>query len=78
MLVQGKPMLSKAMLEWPSASTSEPDRETGTASTALESPRAESERSQSHGDPMDAQAYAPTLSPTFDALWRDRIEGSRN
>jgi hypothetical protein len=71
---QGKPMLSKAMLEWPSASTSEPDGDTDTASAAAPvSPRAES-----HGDPMDAQAYAPTLSPTFDARWRDRIEGSRN
>jgi len=26
---------------------------------------------------MNAQAYAPADSQTFEALWRDRIEGSR-
>jgi hypothetical protein len=46
-------------------------------SQRAESQRAESQRAESHGDPMDAQAYAPAVSPTFEALWRDRIEGSR-
>lgn len=64
---EGKPMLSKTMLEWPSeAAAPQPDTKKDAASAAPES----------HGDPMDAQAYAPD-SATFEALWRDRIEGSR-
>jgi hypothetical protein len=85
---EGKPMLSKAMLEWPAESAAQPDTKADTASVApasrraesqrAESQRAESQRAESHGDPMDAQAYAPADSQTFEALWRDRIEGSRH
>jgi len=79
---EGKPMLSKAMLEWPAESAAQPDTKADTASVAPErrrpeSQHAESLHAESHGDPMDAQAYAPAVSPTFEALWRDRIEGSR-
>jgi hypothetical protein len=85
---EGKPMLSKAMLEWPTESAAQPDTKADTASVApasrraesqrAENQRAESQRAESHGDPMDAQAYAPADSQTFEALWRDRIEGSRH
>jgi hypothetical protein len=68
---EGKPMLSKALLEWPAESAALPDAKADSASGA------ENPRSESHGDPMDAQAYAPPDSPTFEALWRDRIEGAR-
>ena len=124
---EGKPMLSRAMLEWPAESAAQPDTRADAASVAperrrpesqraeseraesqraesqraesqraesqradsqraesqraesqrAESQRAESQRAESHGDPMDAQAYAPADSQTFEALWRDRIEGSR-
>jgi hypothetical protein len=75
---EGKPMLSKAMLEWPAESAAQSDVKADTANVARESRNVESQRGlESHGDPMDAQAYAPTVSLTFDALWRDRIEGSR-
>jgi hypothetical protein len=79
---EGKPMLSKALLEWPAESAGQPDTKADTASVAPErhrpeSQRSESQRAESHGDPMDAQAYAPADSQTFEALWRDRIEGSR-
>jgi hypothetical protein len=84
---EGKPMLSKAMLGWPAESAAQPDIKADTANVAaeshgvesqrLESRRLESQRLESHGDPMDAQAYAPAASLTFEALWRDRIEGSR-
>ncbi|MBV9456202.1 MAG: hypothetical protein JO141_01610 [Bradyrhizobium sp.] len=74
---EGKPMLSKAMLEWPAENAEPSDVEAATAHVAPESQRLESQRLESHGDPMDAQAYAPAVSPTFEALWRDRIEGSR-
>ena len=93
---EGKPMLSRALLEWPSERAALPDIKADSESAApairrekrhAESPHAESLRSESlhseslhsesHGDPMDAQAYAPADSTTFEALWRDRIEGSR-
>jgi hypothetical protein len=89
---EGKPMLSRAMLEWPAESAAQPDTKADAASVAperrrtesqraesqrAENQRAESQRAESHGDPMDAQAYAPADSQTFEALWRDRIEGSR-
>ena len=63
---EGKPMLSKAMLEWPAKAAAQPALKAESASAAPES----------HGDPMDAQAYAPD-STTFESLWRDRIESSR-
>lgn len=61
---EGKPMLSKSLLEWPARATAAPD------------PR----RELAHDPPvkaddaLDAQAYAPNDSATFDALWQDRIE----
>lgn len=83
---EGKPMLSRAMLEWPAERAAQPDIRADTKSAApesrrtesrrAESQRSESRRPESHGDPMDAQAYAPADSSTFEALWRDRIEGS--
>ena len=84
---EGKPMLSRAMLEWPAKSAAQPDTKADAVSVApanrhsesqrAESQRAESQRVESHGDPMNAQAYAPADSQTFEALWRDRIESSR-
>jgi hypothetical protein len=74
---EGKPMLSKALLEWPAESAALPDAGADTASVVPERRHPEIQRSESHGDPMDAQAYAPADTPTFEALWRDRIEGSR-
>ena len=56
-------MLSKSMLEWPTpAKTAKAGRELA----RVPEPKA--------GDPLDAQAYVPDESATFDALWRDRIE----
>jgi hypothetical protein len=64
---EGKPMLSKSMLEWPAETPAQPDPDKGSASAPPEK----------HGNPLDAQAYAPADSVTFEALWRDRIEGNR-
>jgi hypothetical protein len=61
---EGKPMLSKSMLEWPTP-----------AETAPKSRRELARVPEGNAsDPLDAQAYAPNESATFDALWRDRIE----
>jgi len=62
---EGKPMLSKSLLEWPAhspAQATDPNE-------ALASATAEK-----HRDPMDAQARVPDDTGTFEALWRDRIE----
>jgi len=58
---EGKPMLPKSSLEWPAQTAARPD--SGSQPAAAE---------RSH--PLDAQAWAPTASDTFDAIWRDRIE----
>ena len=61
---EGKPMLSKSLLEWPAETPAQPDSDRELASAP----------SEKHRDPMDAQARAPDDSDTFEALWRDRIE----
>jgi len=61
---QGKPMLSKSLLEWPARGSAQPDTDREVASVPSREP----------ADPMDAQASVPDLPPTFDALWRARIE----
>jgi hypothetical protein len=63
---EGKPMLSRAMLEWPANATAQPDSNAELASAP-----------PARRDPMNAQARELDDSNTFDALWRDRIEGSR-
>lgn len=60
---EGKPMLSKSLLEWPARAEAAPDSEREPARLP----------EQKASDPLDAEAYAPKESTTFDALWRDRI-----
>jgi hypothetical protein len=59
---EGKPMLAKSSLEWPAETAAEPDS-TGEVASAP----------QRKSNPLDAEAYAPNDSTTFEALWRDRI-----
>jgi hypothetical protein len=59
---EGKPMLSKSLLEWPARAAVQPNS-TAEAASALRK-----------SNPLDAEAYAPDDSTTFEALWRDRIE----
>jgi hypothetical protein len=61
---KGKPMLSKALLEWPAQTAAQPARGAEIASV----------RSQTYRDPLDAQASASGDSATFEARWQDRIE----
>jgi len=61
---EGKPMLSKSLLEWP-------DQRSARADSSSEASGAVQDKG---GDPLDAQAWAPAASDTFDAMWRDRIE----
>ena len=61
---EGKPMLSKSLLEWPAQTSARADSGSGTASPAA----------KKAGDPLNAEARAPAPSHTFEALWRERIE----
>ena len=54
---EGKPMLSKSLLEWPKEDSGSED-----VSSA-----------RTTNDPLDAQASAPKALETFDARWRARI-----
>lgn len=62
---QGKPMLSKSLLEWPAEASASPPSGHELAS----------ETSAQHGNPLDAQDSVPVPddSATFDALWQSRI-----
>jgi hypothetical protein len=60
---EGKPMLSKSLLEWPAQTSAPPVANAEPASAVTEK----------RSDPLDAQAWAPP-SDTFEALWRERIE----
>jgi len=59
---EGKPMLSKSLLEWPKGAFAQPvsNREE-VQSVVTEKP----------GDPLDAQARAPD---SFEARWRERVK----
>ncbi|MBI5265051.1 MAG: hypothetical protein HY852_24925 [Bradyrhizobium sp.] len=59
---EGKPMLSKALLEWPQRTSAQPDSG-GKIMIAKEKP----------GNASDAQAWAPQDNDTFEARWRARV-----
>jgi hypothetical protein len=60
---EGKPMLSKSLLEWPKEASAQPVSEKATSIVT-----------QTPGDPLDAQARALKDSDTFEALWRERVK----
>jgi hypothetical protein len=60
---EGKPMLSKSLLEWPKASSAQPVSNRKVQSLVTEKP----------GDPLDAQARAPEDYDSFEARWRERV-----
>ncbi|WP_247513953.1 hypothetical protein [Bradyrhizobium sp. 157] len=62
---EGKPMLSKSLLEWPKGAFAQPvsNREE-VQSVVREKP----------GDPLDAQARALKDSDTFEARWLERVK----
>ena len=62
---EGKPMLSKSLLEWPKRALAQPvsDRE--------EIPSVVTEKA---ADPLDAQARALEGPDSFEARWRERVK----
>jgi hypothetical protein len=60
---EGKPTLSKSLLEWPKQASAQPVSAEVT-SALTEKP----------GNPLESQAWAPKDSDTFEARWRARVE----
>jgi len=61
---EGKPMLSKSLLEWPKEASAQPISNREVTSVATEKPE----------NPLDAQAWAPKDSDSFEARWRERVK----
>jgi hypothetical protein len=57
---EGKPMLSKSLLEWPAQASAQPNSD-GEPTSVLP---------EKSGNPLDSQARAPNDSDTFETRWR--------
>ena len=60
---EGKPMLSKSLLEWPKQASAQLDPKGELANVFTDKPN----------DPLNSQAWASTGSDSFEARWRDRV-----
>jgi hypothetical protein len=60
---EGKPLLSKSLLEWPK-DAAQPVSNREVTSVVIEKP----------GNPLDAQAWVMKDSDTFEARWRERVK----
>jgi hypothetical protein len=61
---EGKPMISKSLLEWPKEASAQPVSNQETTSVVTEKP----------GNPLDSQARALKDSDTFETRWRERVK----
>jgi hypothetical protein len=60
---EGKPLVSKSLLEWPK-DAAQPVSNREVTSVVTEKP----------GNPLDAQAWVMKDSDTFEARWRERVK----
>jgi hypothetical protein len=60
---EGKPMLSKSLLEWPKQASAQLDSKGELSSVLAYKPN----------DPLNSQVWASTDSDSFEARWRDRV-----
>jgi hypothetical protein len=61
---EGKPLLSKSLLEWPKEASAQRVSNGKVTSVVTQKP----------GNPLDAQAGALNESDTFEARWRERVD----
>jgi hypothetical protein len=61
---EGKPMLSKSLLEWPKVASAQRVSNEKVKSVVMQKP----------ANPLDAQARALQDSDTFEARWRERVD----
>src|ERR1700687_4398086 len=64
---EGKPMLSKSLLEWPTEASAQPTHASAQPNSDREPASVPPENP---GNPLDSQAWAPDDSDTFEARWR--------
>jgi hypothetical protein len=69
---EGKPMLSKSLLEWPHEASAQPVSEREVASVSKK--EVASVVKEKPGNPLDSQARALKDSDTFEARWRERVK----
>src|ERR1700704_6948334 len=61
---EGKPMLSKALLEWPKEASAQPFSNGKVTGVVTQRP----------GNPLDAQARTLKDADTFEVRWRERVD----
>jgi len=61
---EGKPMLSKSLLEWPKEEASAQPVSNGEVTSVV---------TEKPGNPLDSQAWALKDSDTFEGRWRERV-----
>jgi|SRR5882724_2744849 len=61
---EGKPLLSKSLLEWPKEASAQPVSNGKVTSVVTQKP----------DNPLDAQARTLNDSDTFEARWRERVD----
>jgi hypothetical protein len=61
---EGKPMLSKSLLEWSKEASAHPVSKAEATTIVTEKP----------GNPLDSQARALKDADTFEARWRERVK----
>ena len=66
---EGKPMLSKSMLEWRKEASARP-----VSNRKVKSIVTEKVVTEKPGHPLDARAWVPNDPDTFEARWRERVE----
>jgi hypothetical protein len=62
---EGKPMLSKSLLEWPAQASAQPN-----SGRELSNRELTGVLPEKTSDPLDSQAWAPNESDTFETRWR--------
>jgi hypothetical protein len=62
---EGKPMLSKSLLEWPAQASAQPNSDRELSDGELKGVLPEKP-----SNPLDSQAWAPGDSDTFETRWR--------
>jgi hypothetical protein len=72
---EGKPMLSKALLEWPARAAAQPNSDRELSNRKLSNGELSHREltgvlTEKPGDPLDSQAFAPDDSDTFETRWR--------
>jgi len=69
---EGKPMLSKSLLEWPHEASAQPVSEREVASVSKK--EVASVVKEKPGNPLDSQARVLKDPDTFEARWRERVK----